>query len=261
VSTLEKDFKNYNLTEEISPFLLEYYNKKNKTVPSLLKPNVKHFDPDFIDFEIQKLKKQVVYKDNDEMDTVRDMFDILGVPWVIADGEAETLCSHLCLRGEVDAVLSEDSDVMAYQTPLFISKINIYRDTVIEVDFKKILEGLEISKEQFVDLCIMCGTDYNKNIPKVGPKTALNLIKEYGSIEGINENTTYSISILNHEKVRELFIARGDEEITIPYCTPCDFAKVSEFFFKNNISINMSIIEKAFSQRVLDFFSDGEDEE
>lgn len=36
---------------------------------------------------------------------------------------------------------------------------------------------------QFIDLCILLGCDYLDPIPKIGPQTALKLIREYGSIE------------------------------------------------------------------------------
>ena len=36
---------------------------------------------------------------------------------------------------------------------------------------------------KFVDLCILLGCDYLDPIPKIGPSTGLNLIREYGSLE------------------------------------------------------------------------------
>jgi flap endonuclease-1 len=39
--------------------------------------------------------------------------------------------------------------------------------------------------DQFVDLCILLGCDYLDPIPKVGPSTALKLIREHGTLEKI----------------------------------------------------------------------------
>jgi len=39
--------------------------------------------------------------------------------------------------------------------------------------------------EQFVDLCILCGCDYCSNIPRIGNKTAYNLITKHSTIESI----------------------------------------------------------------------------
>lgn len=38
---------------------------------------------------------------------------------------------------------------------------------------------------QFVDLCILLGCDYLDPIPKVGPSTALKLIREHGTLEEV----------------------------------------------------------------------------
>ena len=45
--------------------------------------------------------------------------------------------------------------------------------------------GPGLTNAQFVDFCILCGCDYSGTIRGVGPKTALKLIKEHGSIEEI----------------------------------------------------------------------------
>ena len=40
---------------------------------------------------------------------------------------------------------------------------------------------------QFVDLCILLGCDYLDPIPKVGPNTALKLIREFGTLDKVLE--------------------------------------------------------------------------
>jgi DNA-directed RNA polymerase beta' subunit len=40
-----------------------------------------------------------------------------------ATSEADNFSSHLCIYEKVDAVLSEDTDVLAYRTPIFLKKI------------------------------------------------------------------------------------------------------------------------------------------
>lgn len=41
--------------------------------------------------------------------------------------------------------------------------------------------------DQFIDLCILLGCDYLDPIPKVGPHTALKLIRDHGSLENVVE--------------------------------------------------------------------------
>jgi flap endonuclease-1 len=42
---------------------------------------------------------------------------------------------------------------------------------------------LGITREQLVDLAILVGTDFNQGVKGIGPKKALKLVHDYGSIE------------------------------------------------------------------------------
>ena len=76
----------------------------------------------------------------------------------------------------------------------------------------------ESSMEQFVDFCIMCGCDFNERmvVPKktfnadnpyksCGPKTSLELIKQYIKFENFPANLYPLMNILNISKCREMF--------------------------------------------------------
>jgi 5'-3' exonuclease len=59
------------------------------------------------------------------------------------------------------------------------------KQPILEIDLNMALCGLDISFEQFVDLCILCGCDYCSSIKGIGPKTALKLIRQYKTLEGV----------------------------------------------------------------------------
>jgi len=48
-----------------------------------------------------------------------------------------------------------------------------------------VIEGLGISEDQFVDVCILCGCDYAGTIRGIGPTRALSLVQKHGSIEAV----------------------------------------------------------------------------
>lgn len=56
---------------------------------------------------------------------------------------------------------------------------------IVEIDFSLAMSGLDLTYEQFVDLCILCGCDYCCSIKGVGPKTALKLIRQHKTIEAV----------------------------------------------------------------------------
>ena len=44
-------------------------------------------------------------------------------------------------------------------------------------------QGMSVSMDQFIDVCIMCGCDYVNNIRGIGPVRALQMIQKHGSVE------------------------------------------------------------------------------
>lgn len=82
---------------------------------------------------------------------------------------------------------------------------------VVEIHYERVIKGLNLTPEQFVDLCILCGCDYCPAIRGIGKKTALKLIREHGSLEKILETLDrkkYAVPEAmenNLEEIRELF--------------------------------------------------------
>lgn len=63
-----------------------------------------------------------------------------------------------------------------------------------EFTLSKVLSELQFSQRQFIDLCIMLGCDYCESIKGIGPKRAIDLMRQYGSIETILENLDVKVS-------------------------------------------------------------------
>lgn len=67
-------------------------------------------------------------------------------------------------------------------------------DSDYPLDYDSMLANLS---HQFIDLCILLGCDYLDPIKGVGPSTALKLIREHKTLEGVVEhmksNSKYTI--------------------------------------------------------------------
>jgi 5'-3' exonuclease len=260
IKNISDNIESFFQTGEPTELLMEIYSKHQPTkLTRLLTParNEKIFDVSVVEQYLEKVKKQVVNIDYSDFPLTKQLFDIIGVPYFNAILEAETTCSHLCLSGVVDGVLSEDTDVLAYGTPLFLTKINTSAETCVIVKIKDILESLELTYLQFKDLCIMSGCDYNKNIPRVGSQTSYKLLTEHGSIDNLPEK--FDISILNHKRSRELFTLDNQLKWEIPFCKEPDWNELKLFIFKNNSRINIEYLEKCFQPREIIFESSEEE--
>lgn len=179
---------------------------KIKTASSFLE-----LSPNIIE-ELRKELKNYTKVTKDDVDIFKKFVQALGAPCIQAPGEAEEECSMLCIDKKVAAVFSVDTDNLVYGCPLLITGFSynyIYDEYGMQIPqvkcirIDKILDALSLTHSQFVDLCIMAGCDYNKNMPKCAAGRSYDLIKEYVNIENLPKR--YDITCLNHRRCRELF--------------------------------------------------------
>ena len=205
---------------------------------------------EWVEEKIQQKKNQLYSISSADFEVAKKLFDVLHVPYYTAPFEAEKTCSKLCIEGHVAAVLSEDTDIIAYGSPIFLSKIDTNKDTCVQLSHPHLLNELKLSKSEMLDFCIMCGTDYNTNIPKIGSKTAYKYITKHRTIEAI-AGSGVDVSILRHERVRELFTVFEDHCIeNIPYCGRPDFASLQEFVIKHDVQTRIDKLKESFIREI-----------
>lgn len=132
---------------------------------------------------------------------LKDIAESLGVPSIQAPGDAEKLCAEFNRRGLVAGVWSRDTDLYALGSPCIITQIDFSMNTFDYIDGSKILTFLNLESDEFLDLCIMCGCDFNDRIKGIGPKKSLKFIQEYKKCENIPK---INIDCLNLQQCREL---------------------------------------------------------
>jgi len=201
----------------------------------------------YIDEELQKLQNSIFTISSEDFEMTKKLFQICKIPIVIAAGEAEATCASLNVLEKVSGVLTDDTDILAYGSPIMLHKIQIEDDTVIEIDYNEILDSLKLTADQFLDFCIMCGTDYNPNLPKIGPDRSYKMILQYGSLENIE--TAFKelpIHLLNYKRVREIFKMKIGFDSEIPFCGFPDIENLRSFCFIHNVKINIDSIVSAF---------------
>lgn len=141
----------------------------------------------------------------------QQLLQLIGVPVLMAPGDAEAFCAHLVKTGVAHAVASEDMDTLAYGGSLLLRQLNAKKDSdITEYNLAKILELLQLSQTEFVDLCILLGCDYCDKIGGLGPKRALKLIQQHRTIELVTQNVnkkTHPIPLgWNYQGARDLFL-------------------------------------------------------
>lgn len=204
-----------------------------------------------LDGVIERIRKQTSKITSKHIKICMEILDVLGMPYIQANGEAETLCSYLAvIDRSVDGVISEDSDILAYGVPITISKFDGSTESAVMILKEELLRGFALDETQFRDLCIMCSCDYNERCKRlsknnkyigIGPKTAYRLILEYRNIENIKANETIDIEPLKYVRCRELLkpprIYPGAIKPTFKKLNKKDLESVIEKYNVRGISI------------------------
>lgn len=213
-----------------------------------------------IDKEILKLQNTLLSIRTEDFLLTKEFFKSCNIPFIDADGEAEATCCALAKQGYVTAVLTEDTDVLAYGVPFMLHKIDYQNQSWIEIDYELILEELNLSREQFLDFCILCSTDYNNNLFRIGPEKAYKLILEHQTIDNIGK--LMNIDSLNHNRVREIF----NQKIKFAFknISYCGFPNKNEFeklYFLNNCKFDLFTFYNSLTTSIFhDFKNDSSTE-
>src|SRR6266403_1534699 len=99
-----------------------------------------------------KTNKNIIKFDPNLYQDIYTLCKYMAVPIYRANWEADSLCGKLYESGQVDAILSEDSDILLYKGGRLIRKFN-WTNSIEVVNLTKLLQDLTITYDQFVDLC------------------------------------------------------------------------------------------------------------
>lgn len=132
----------------------------------------------------KQLSRRTVKVTQQHCKQAEKLLDILGIPYVVAAGEAEAQCVAMAKAGLCEGVASSDLDVLAFGSPSLIRNLAQGGDKeIMEINLDTVLNELGFSYDEFLDLCILCGCDYANSLEGIGPKTAYKLIVKHRSIE------------------------------------------------------------------------------
>ncbi len=202
--------------------------------------------------------KQLLKITSQQTEQAKEIIAALGYNSITAKGEAETMCCVLAKSGIVDAVLTEDTDVLAYGIRRMWRDLNLKEDTVQVINGRKvresIVDGVELSEDSFRDFCILLSCDYNKRIRGFGPEKVRGLFSkqrkggdgvQLTSIEEMIERGIISSdnaeNIVNYRVCRNLLsIPKLEKDFRFPRQRHPEWKRVAEFLEKypeTNISL------------------------
>lgn len=93
--------------------------------------------------------------------------------------EADIILSRLARKNKIDYVISDDMDILLFGAPHVILLKDFTINTklfITEINSKKLLQDLIITRKELIDIGIMLGCDYCESVKNVGPVKAYDII-------------------------------------------------------------------------------------
>ena len=125
-----------------------------------------------------------------------DYLTFAGVEFVVSPYEADAQLAYMHKIGQIDYVVTEDSDLVLYDCGNIINKLNqsgycellqIKNNTLLynNSDTEEVEDFIKLSQEQRIWMSLMVGCDYLEKVRGVGLKKGIDLIQNITSLKSL----------------------------------------------------------------------------
>ncbi|XP_045825675.1 exonuclease 1 isoform X1 [Trifolium pratense] len=129
----------------------------------------------------------------------RELIQVLkqeNVQYIVAPYEADAQMTFLAVSRQVDAVITEDSDLIPFGCPRIIFKMDKFGQGV-QFEYSMLQKNKELNFEGFnrqmlLEMCILSGCDYLPSLPGMGLKKAHASIKRFKSYDMVLKHLKYN---------------------------------------------------------------------
>jgi len=172
----------------------------------------------------------------EEIQAVQALLRALGYCVLQAEYDGEALCAYLSAQGAVDAVLSNDSDVFFFGATRVLFRFT--DEGAYLIDASKLLSHMGLNRAQFIELCLLCGTDFNVSVRGIGFCRAYALVQQYPQT-----NVPHFPLQLDHtllDQVRAFTDASHGTPFlsAVHYCRPpTDRSSIAQLAFRHHIDM------------------------
>ena len=146
-------------------------------------------DPEYI-----KQFKKTFRPTKEQIAELKIMLDLIGIPYIQSPGEADVMCAWLALTPDANGkryakvICADDSDMLAFGGPYLAKDMGKFLSPgkkITVVSLSRALKKMDMTQDQFVNLCVLLGCDHNDNIPGCGPVAAYRNASDHESLEKI----------------------------------------------------------------------------
>ncbi|KAI0499377.1 hypothetical protein KFK09_020280 [Dendrobium nobile] len=146
-----------------------------------------------------------------------ELLEILGMPVLKAQSEAEALCAQLNYEGHVDACITSDSDAFLFGAKCVIKCLRSNSKEPFECYYLSDIEaGLGLKRKQMVAIALLVGNDHHlQGVPGFGAETALRFVKLFSDDDVLDRLSEVGRGII--PAFQEGIEASLEHDATSPY--------------------------------------------
>lgn len=217
--------------------------------------------------EARKYAQQTSVLKDDMVEDSKKLLGLFGIPFIQAPSEGEATAAHLTITGQAHASASQDFDSLLFGAKKLVRNFTNSgkrklpnRNTTIEVepeiiDLNKTLDDLGITRAQLVDIGILIGTDFNPDgFERIGPKTALKLVKQHGKLEDIPQ-IQEKLDQVEYKQIREIFLNPKVADVTELKFGDVDYQGITNYltkernFSSERVETSLNRLKKAIEKK------------
>ena len=141
------------------------------------------------------------------LESSKKLLDYMGIPYVQAEGEGEAQGAYMVEQGDAWAVASQDYDCLLFGAPRIVRNLTLSGglSNLEYLELEKVLNEIDLTREQLIDVALMVGTDFNEGIHGIGAKTGLKLIRN-NSLEDILVQKGITEVEVEPDELRNIFL-------------------------------------------------------
>jgi len=149
---------------------------------------------DNMDDEDKKIKyfKRSTHISFKQMDQCKEVLKAMGIPVIESLEESDSQCALLTKSDIAYGVGTEDMDILTFGSKKLLRNISSSKkNEIVEYDLQKVLDELNYTHDEFIDLCILLGCDYVDHLEGIGIRKAKEIIDEHRSINNYLNSPQY----------------------------------------------------------------------
>ena len=201
------------------------------------------------------------------VDDSKRLLGLFGIPCIDAPSEGEAAAASLTRTGQAYASASQDFDSVLFGAERLVRNFtnsgrrkirgrNAYQEVEPEIiEVRKCLGHLGLTHEQLVDVAILIGTDFNPDgFKRVGPKTALKMIRDHGRLEDI-PSIQDGLSEIDYGQIRRIFLEPDTVKVGEIKFGEVDYGGISDYlvgereFSEDRVASSLSRLRRATERK------------